>query len=999
MAHLRRFFRLSSGIALLCICLLVVGLIPTLPALATRITRPLDNILDDFAPGRFQRTAMVRTFGTNVERDAAVELALLGSFRPMTQANFDLPKRLSRMGAAALGNRIYVAGGLIPGAQNTDVATNEVWSAAVNLTRPGISLPTGRELLGDGWRAELPMPAVIGTLSAEAITATYALAMVAVDNATGNDYLYLFGGKGADSPGDVREVSQFSVRIGVIDPTDGRITRWITSDEGVTSGETTSYPMRIPAINSSQGAFQDGIHSAMAATVTMTNTHYVYLIGGLQEALNDDGDIESVGSKQGFYARVGQDGKLYKPDTTGDTPQNLGWGTLPDVPLAGTNDRGLWDGAIAAVQFGVDATALYLIGGQIRVNESTTIPQTPVVYLGLISPANGTVTWQDWKGQLQETVSSAGAVEFNGSIFLTGGRRNNADRYLDTAQAGYVIDRMELYNFQPDSQQAQHFDVSADNPSALPRARGFHGTVVLRYPPAGAPPDEPVAYVYVLGGVGPSESSEANTSSDDVYVLRISSNVTDDPIFMRSGTYTSRIHQIELGSPKIEAINWTTSITRTGASADIMMEYRTSGSQDCNAAIWNGADQSDDGWQVLDALPDEAPYSAEGVDTTNTVTFTISITQTEVELARCFQYRATFNTSNGKNTPLLDKVTVRIFSPDSPDLKVIDLNPVWEDEAAGKISGLAVDIQNKYENPSDPRPTLNADVEGAGVFYTDVFIVGPTFNGQVVTPTLPLTSTTYYTGSTTFYSSLTGTSSPSYMGIDKGLLPQGETYQATSWCDANVETGCNLVSLPTLFTVEGNYTFCVAVDAYIGDDPQTIQANPLGLVNETLPGAEDNNFYCEGPFFIVPPPPPVPPTVTIELSSLASTETITEDTGVANFTIKRIGDASRMITVSLEVGGTAVISDAYTLMLKPDNTPITQTGGLNVQLQPTEMSKTITVQPVADTVVEADVTVELRLNARDDEQYKAQATTLTVTIEDDDEEPPPPPVYMPLIIR
>lgn len=997
MLQLRRLVHLSSVIALLCVCLLVVGLLPTQPVAATRVNRVLDTILEDFSPGNFVRSSLVQTIGTNIERDAAVQLALMGAVRPMLQApNMRLPKRLSRMGAVVLGKRIYILGGQTPGPSGTEIPTDEVWSGLVNLppAPDGTRLPRGDTLAESGWRAELSLPATIGTRSNEPITATYAVAATAVDNPTGNDYIYIFGGVGRYSVTDAQDlVAHYSVRIAEVNPDDGRITRWQTSDIEVTGADNT-FPMRIPDGNPDIPSAR-GIYAAMAATVRVNDIPYVYLVGGVERRIEGGGTgIIETGSRRAFYARVGAEGLLYRPDTVDDALANLGWNEqLPLLPERPDQD-GVWDGAMAAVQLGPDAVALYVIGGQVR-NETQVIPQTTAIYRGLVA-ADGRVSWEDgWSGTMQTPVSSHAAVEFDGSIFVTGGRENRPDNILDTALASYVEDRMELHNFAdetPDPNDSYNFDISEANPAALPIARAFHGSVVVQYKP-----DErvegpaPVAYIYVLGGFGPNAIGE-RTSADEVFVLRVSNQSIDNPVFVRRGSYTSRVHAIDLGSPKIEAINWTTTITRPTESnaTDVQLEYRRSGSQDCNAPVWDD-EQENQGWKELDALPEQLTFSQTGIDTTNTVTFTVSITQTEVEVARCFQYRAFFTTTDENSSPQLKEVSIRIFTPDSPDLKVSKLEPDWVNQSEGKIRGILVDILNKYDPPpGEPqRPTLNADVESAGVFFVDFFVVGPGQNPQVVTPTLPLTSTIYVSGSLTFRSTLTASSDAlSYMGVDKSLLPENATYSIRQWCDAQVEDRCQPVDFASIFQQAGDYTFCVAVDSYV--QPAAIGEWPRGFVNETLPGGEENNFTCAGPFPISEFEPPPPPTVTLELASSA---TITENVGMGDFRLRRVGDASKTITVSLSLASTATINTDYTLTILP-STPITQTGTLQVVMPAGVDSLTLQVTAVRDWLVERDETVDVQLLARDDTAYKAVATSVQLTIDNEVR-----PMFLPVVQR
>ena len=84
-----------------------------------------------------------------------------------------------------------------------------------------------------------------------------------------------------------------------------------------------------------------------------------------------------------------------------------------------------------------------------------------------------------------------------------------------------------------------------------------------------------------------------------------------------------------------------------------------------------------------------------------------------------------------KQTPSLLNVSIRIFLPGSPDLKVKSVTTLGTPD---KFAGLSVVIWNN--NLLAP-PTLAADIDRSGSFFVDLCIYGPNVSGPA--PTLPLT--------------------------------------------------------------------------------------------------------------------------------------------------------------------------------------------------------------------------------------------------------------------
>ncbi|NJL33889.1 MAG: hypothetical protein HC893_08550 [Chloroflexaceae bacterium] len=267
-----------------------------------------------------------------------MQLALVGRLDDFETGFFRLPARLTQFGATTIGGRIYIAGGLTfetPASTEGETIGN-VWSGEVRLT-PGENgePPDGNTLIitdetdEQGWRDELPLPDVtynsVPQFATDVVSPSQSIAMTALDNPTGNDYIYIIGGNTGTNDGRTA-LSMNTVRIGVVNGTTGRITRWITSN-----GDNAGMTIPGPRIDIPQ-AQRFGLASPSITIVEAGGTHYLYLFGG--EAIDPNNlNDPAPGSNRAYYARIGSNGRLYRPDTTEDTTDTLGWERLPDIPL------------------------------------------------------------------------------------------------------------------------------------------------------------------------------------------------------------------------------------------------------------------------------------------------------------------------------------------------------------------------------------------------------------------------------------------------------------------------------------------------------------------------------------------------------------------------------------------------------------------------------------------------------------------------------------------
>jgi hypothetical protein len=910
------------GVSLLCICVLVLGMFPAQPAEATSRPIPINNFLDDFAEGTFLRTSLSQdSEDLEVDNlDASVQLAITGSLGRFNLAQFRLPTRLTQMGATALENRLYILGGREVVGDDVLETVGDVWSAEISLAAREGQLPIGDTLVPcapdedclqepNYWRRESALPVTVGARELvvgpdEPISRTHSVAVAAVDNPTGDDYIYVLGGAGG-SP----EESQYSVRIAVVDnevevdPETGEdvnvgrgtITEWITSDDVVLQdGDTETYPMRIPGSNLSQSPTfeQRGLQLASAATATINGTTYLYLIGGQVRWESFDG-ILLTGAPYVFYARVGDDGRLYRPNTTTDTDSAIGWAQqpLPESVWKNTfgDGDGIWNSSVVVGTYAEFGTAMYIIGGQIEDSRKSSEAQDLYSSRVIRLPINDDGSLQvepgsDWVGIIGDELYAHGSVEFRGSVYVTGGRKG-VDEPTTDALASYVEDfggeALVLHDYIEDSpdESQRHFALpDPDDPQGppLPEALAFHGMTSLA-------DGFGSVFLYVMGGS--YESTRGH--SDRVYFLRINNESFNDPVLSSNGWYYSPRNGIDINqdgqddSVVLEEIIWDTDLDmRSGnnAAIDVRIQYRTS-PDTCDRTTW-----TQDDWMprngYIDGDEDQDYYSIDGVNsvTINDLTGLSDQEINDLPRMQCFQYRANLATNETRGTdalpesPRLLSLTIRGYIKDSPDLHA-SITPVWTNGEVGNIQDLEIVIENRYieGTPEDEAKTLRADVEllegnGLNPYYSiDLFLFEP--GESVITPTLPMNFDQWNAISDTIPLTVGNPEVATQYGARKSLWPALETREiyprlelcgnlqaddCLVWVRENDEGQIEAFDPKFLFTETGTYHVCVAVDSFVSEPLENF---PRGEVNETLDDAESNNFTCEEIFISQPPVP------------------------------------------------------------------------------------------------------------------------------------------------
>ncbi len=826
---------------------------------------PVDDTLDDFDNGLFSLTQLVNFDPEFVgdeqalqeSEEGAIQLALFGSTPEWTlRQGFNLPVPLTNMGAAVVDGRIYVIGGASVADGELELQ-DAVWSAAVDVDT--LSLTYG-ELLEyqDGesinnWRKESPLPPAIPIASFEGeepiISAVESPAVTAVNNPNpnGEDYIYVIGG----SIGEGTRISSYAVRIGTVPPPEPTA---LITETGVI---TWSIGAPVPLGGAADDPPEFGVESASATSVTIGDKTYVYVIGGLQiltpGAVPPERFLASV-----IYAQVDWDngGRLVKPSD----PTEEGWERLDAVPVDDPQAEGLWNN-VAFINEGIGTAtfqpagadepvttrhALYVLGGQ---QDQTEGKVTSQIYRALINPEDGSLYWTNeidgplqWNvGRMPNSLHQHAGVVFRGNTYIAGGRESVSGQPVDTVLAGYIDFDLEIANVGTEEAPSFFFSSSDGGDPLRGGPRAGHAAVAV------PSEDKTGAVMYVLGGRGPDEGELL--ASVIFSPIGEGLGAAESP-YAPEGIYLSNIERITQAEPVIQSIVWNTNLPDDETPLpDVKLEFRAA--PDVNDTGCTNVEWSD--WTEIDGNPDDnVAFSKDGENifqVRSPEEIESAIEEETIVFDRCFQYRATLirgGESQRGVTPSLLDVSLELYASGSPDLFVETIEPLWRDDVEGNLDDLLVVIRNEYL--PEPDKTLEpyiSEQDKQNNFFVNLFVLR---EGQAVfTPTLPLSGTVAVQDAATM-------EWPAFAQVRKGELeaPPTEPYSYTirRWYNSRIQNGDQLapIGVTDLFTETGTYRACVAVDGFV--EPDDIANNELGYVDETLDGAEANNFACSDPFLV-----------------------------------------------------------------------------------------------------------------------------------------------------
>lgn len=820
-----RFWVACSGLALFVVGLLLM----VYPALATIYPVAIDDNLQTFSDGIFQRVALTPYYSPQATADmtGGIQLARSGVLNPWLNSTGQLINPRTASGVAVLGSRIFMIGGTESGTGNVASIT---WTVIDQITGEPVN-PNGDLTSGAVVLHPNPLPAVRGTdtnIGAYNCTAPVAAranpAVTGVKtggtDATAEGFIYVMGGSIPCGPNS--NVSIYSVLIGKVADT-ATITGAITWREG-------------PPIPSATVDYTDGLALASAINVTtaMSET-YVYLIGGKKTYLSNPTNPIAIseGLRTVYYAKV--------DPATGDLKKldgSIGWNTsstlIPLMEPIGATD-GLWDATAIPVHTvdkdNIAHDGFYLMSGQRSIGPPATY--NPQIYLAEVSSTTGELTWDTTPGvgnpgpeaTLPETRIGMGGAFYNGKLYLIGGREPALATIRNTVMTAVISDDLRL---QLDTSGQVSF-VGLNTP-VLPNNRFASGVAtIFSIPCTGqeiCPPPEAYspAFIYVIGG------EDESGATNSLYFGRVGGdNETSATTVVDDGWYYAKAISVKYGSSdvSVKELTWN---TKLDPANDIALEYRlaVTASGLCDAADTFNNSQ----WITVDGSP--SITSTFSVDGNNSTVFTPS------PIASCLQYRAHLTTGNTEASPILLGVQVVTDVPGAPDIK-LDATQSQIIATQSSVTGIKVTLKN--ENLFEP-PTLRADFPTGGSFWVDLCISPP---GRSLTA-----------ADFAYVPNSGPACSKAFASVNKVSLDAYATYTipAGAWRDSS--TGAPLTDFSQFFTMT-NRLYKVYVDIDWADPAITNEARNI---NEGTKGGETNNINLTSPLQItlgqVPTPTPVP---------------------------------------------------------------------------------------------------------------------------------------------
>jgi hypothetical protein len=700
-----RTTRLSAtvrALTLVVALLTVLAILPPAPVAASVIrVVSLDDTQPEFGAGSRTLTAVIPTTlsnnpisgqvtepyaGAKPGDQGGLAMAAIRALRWGAIPDSPLPAARTEIGAAVIGNTIWVVGGSSGGTgyQST------VYRGTVNTNygQPGAGVIT--------WVTSTPLPSVSHADTSTFNIAPRTNAAVAALRTSGNaGYLYVIGG--AVSSG-IDTFSSNSVIVGDVDA-NGNLT-WRTSPT-----------YRLPSGVGLEGA-RAFVHTTAAGKT------FLYVVGGRNDP---PGLVGPTLSNRVYYAEINpSNGNL---NLGGD---NRTWQSV-------TMPSSVWNTAVTVGRYtSADGTLtqdlFFIYGGGTSAGIENM--DTGTVWKGVINPTTGAITWEDsttgGNAVIPGNRNSHGAVEFGGAIYLIGGRsggtinRNGYASYVDPANLRIFKDG--ALNFYQD-------EFGALPASASPGRRNA-GVVLV-------PTSNPnYAFAYLIGG------TDGTAPSSQVFRATIGPNLDDQTFYPPTGYYYSKpfsmLDLINEQQATVRKMTWLTNIDPANGG-DIEVEYRVYSPSSGNCADteggWTQARDPDAGGTRFSKFnPSGAAYAINAQEYSESQW---------LPPGNCFQYRLTFRRGSVQNaSPVLLRLGMEVIVPGNPDLNWPTNAVTTTQNADGTTRGVEVRLRN--QNLTDSGPTQPANVCHAsqpgcnpeGTFFVDVFIFPP--GVTPISPTLPL---------------------------------------------------------------------------------------------------------------------------------------------------------------------------------------------------------------------------------------------------------------------
>ncbi len=427
-----------------------------------------EDSTEDFADGSFRFTALTPEGGVRL-----LPLWHGGEWRTDAQS---LPEALSSLSAIAWQGKIFVVGG----DDQNGCRRREVYSATINpdgSLQSWITLPESSWLPDQGTQG----PDQCTGLGHDGLSSG---ALVLYPHSETTATLYYIGG--------IREDNSISPKVymATVNGVTGEISGWT---------ETSSIDP--------QSQYGRYYHTALIVE------GFIFVLGGNEGTSVSDANPTDWVCK----APINSDGSL------GEWACEEG----EKLPRALRN--------LAAVYYtGEISRTIYVIGGE-EVVEGSSRPIAEVFFADVITSANPpTPTLTMWftssGGGLPQPLSSHGAVEARGEIFLTGGEVGPGQQVSNTVQLALVDEESpntRLYDW------GSGIGTWVGGP-ILPQERSLHATAIWQ------------SFIYVIGGDGPESPPQRKNT---VYRGNIDQAATSEAYYAPKGFYTSNALHFEPGRP------------------------------------------------------------------------------------------------------------------------------------------------------------------------------------------------------------------------------------------------------------------------------------------------------------------------------------------------------------------------------------------------------------------------------------------------------------------
>ncbi len=703
MTRITRLSATACALTLVVALLTVLAILPPAPIAASMIkVVALDDTQPEFGAGSGTLTAVIPTTlsdtpipgqvteppaGAKRGDQGGLAMAAIRALRWINQPASPLPDKRTAIGAAVIGDTIWVVGGSSGGTEYQSTVYRGVVNT--NYDQPGAGVIS--------WTTSTSLPSVshADTSPFNTPLAPRTNPAVAALRTGGNaGYLYVIGG--AVAPGVT--FSSNSVVVGEVDA--NRNLTWRTSP-------TYKLPLGV------------GLESARAFVhTTAAGKTFLYVVGGLNDP---PGTPSPKLSDRVYYAEIDpSNGNLNLGDN------NRTWLSEP-MP------QGVWSTAVTVGRYTnargtVTRDMFFIYGG--RTSSTLENEDTNTVWQGIINPATGAITWEEsttgGNAVIPDNRNSHGAVEFNSTIYLIGGRsggtinRNGYASYIDP-------DNLRLFregtlNFYKD-------DFGALPVSANPGRRDAGVVLVPTSNPS-------YAFAYLIGG------TDGSIIRSEVFRATIGQS-TDQTFYPPTGYYYSKPFPMRelIGEERgaVRSITWLTSIDPANGG-DIEVEYRVYSPSSGNCADTNAA--ASVGWTLArDPNAGEGRFSKLNP---NGMAYAVNTQEYQNQSpGACFQYRLIFRRGAVQSaSPVLLRMGMELVVPGNPDLNW-PADPVTITRNADNTTR-GVEVRLRNENLTDSGPTqpanmchaLQPECKPEGAFFVDVFIFPP--GVTPISPTLPL---------------------------------------------------------------------------------------------------------------------------------------------------------------------------------------------------------------------------------------------------------------------